>query len=240
VIKVVIVWSSNSTILRIVNVMLAVVCVGVALDGEISIHREEIAVPGGTFAILRGIFLLLAPVILLSHSFVSNRVFALIESRVDHSGVGLEVRSVVPDIENTFVVTVQFGKNVTSDHRGTNCPEEERPAGMSRRLDIGPVINKSLNGVNGHTTRKSLHATANNNSCGPCKGATNHPVEVKVGIVLSLNFFAVFPGNTLRASLELVVVSGQPSVFLDAGFKEIQIINFLLVGRDGRNARFEN
>ena len=111
---------------------------------------------------------------------------------------------------------------------------------MFCRLNIRPVINKSLDRVYGYTTRKSLHATANDDGSGPGKNTTNEPVDVKVHSVLTLNFLAVLPGNTFWAGLKFVIASSQPSVLLNAVFEEVQIFCFLLVGWHRRNARFEN
>ena len=59
-------------IFSIVDIHLVIVGVGIALDGEVGIVREEVAIPGRSFGVLRAIFVSLLPVFLLHHSLVSD------------------------------------------------------------------------------------------------------------------------------------------------------------------------
>lgn len=161
VITVVIVWRGVVAIFRVVDVVLVVSGVGVALNCEIGVHSEEVAVPRRTLAISSSIFFLLAPVRLLSHRIVSWTIFAFV---VDHGSVRLKIRPVVPDIKGTSAIAVPLSENEAEDHRGTYGPEEESPACVSCRFNIRPVINKTLHWEHGNASRSCLHATTNNDS----------------------------------------------------------------------------
>jgi len=158
----------------------------------------------------------------------------------NHSGVGLEVGSVVPRVHLDSVVKGLASEHVSEgDASETSIPVEHLSSLLSG-FDVREVVDPSLVGHNGHTTLVVSHSAADTHSKGIGNNSADDPVEDKVVLVGTSELTGVFPWNSLGASCVLAETVCEPGVAAKVFSQEGHVIVFLLLCGHTRRAHLKN
>ena len=101
-------------------------------------------------------------------------------------------------------------------------------------------MHPSVQWNNGNTGASGLKSTAD--LCGkwPGNGGSYEPVDAEGECVLALDAALVLPWDTLRVCSVLSEAVSHPGITLKIILQEVEILDLLFLGRNGRWAHFEN
>lgn len=130
----------------------------------------------------------------------------------NHCWVWLKIWSIVPNILHLPLVNSIVSKEETSN---STCQEPIEPKGSSSvlgRIQIDKIMHKSLIGNYWSSSLEASHSPSNPNSNRPSKNSSYHKVNKPGILVLSLDVFLVFPGDSFGAGSILPESVGNPGV----------------------------
>lgn len=161
-------------IFHVVHFLRALLRVRVLFDWEIRIQREQVSVPGRSFSLLRASCGSVRLVVKLSCSSLISGIWVFI--LVNHCREGLQVRSVVPGVDNLMVVSCVVSKNKPASKCCEARVELKHSLSLVVRWQVREVVNPSLIWHYRHTTLVNSHSATEHDSNRPSNSSSQEEV----------------------------------------------------------------
>lgn len=181
---------------RVVNVLFVRLEIRIAMDWVVCIVGEEKSVPG-TVLLIFSIHLITVGLVMSFEGSLLGNVKLLLG---DHSGEWSEVRAWVP-----WVVLLRNANSVKSKCKATKNASwkesfSELLSGQMSRINVGEIVNESLDWYDGNSTLIFLSSATKPNAERSSHYSTNNHISEESELELILLFSLILPCPSLRAS----------------------------------------